>query len=108
MSDLSPLIIYRAIAHGLDPNARLKPSGIPSLGDVPEHWQIRRAKYLFREVDERSATGSEELLSVSHLTGVTPRSQKNVTMFKAASYVVKKPAVRTILLSIQCGLGWEH
>ena len=29
----------------------------------------------------------EELLSVSHLTGVTPRSQKSVTMFKAESYV---------------------
>jgi type I restriction enzyme S subunit len=41
-------------------------------------------------VDERSRTGEEELLSVSHLTGVTPRSQKNVTMFKAASYVGHK------------------
>lgn len=35
-------------------------------------------------------TGQEELLSVSHLTGVTSRSQKNVTMFKAASYVGSK------------------
>jgi type I restriction enzyme, S subunit len=34
--------------------------------------------------------GSEELLSVSHLTGVTPRRQKNITMFKAASYVGHK------------------
>ncbi|MFN4162061.1 MAG: restriction endonuclease subunit S [Stenotrophomonas sp.] len=41
-------------------------------------------------MDERSRTGHEELLSVSHLTGVTPRSQKNVTMFKAASYVGSK------------------
>jgi type I restriction enzyme S subunit len=41
-------------------------------------------------VDERSRTGAEELLSVSHLTGVTPRSQKNVTMFKAANYVGHK------------------
>ena len=84
------LIIHRAVAHGLDPNARLKPSGIKSLGDVPDHWQIKRAKYLFREIDERSTTGLEELLSVSHLAGVTPRSQKNVTMFKAASYVGQK------------------
>jgi len=83
-------IIHRAVTHGLDPNVRLKPSGLGSLGDVPHHWQIKRAKYLFREIDERSATGSEELLSVSHLTGVTPRSQKNVTMFKAASYVGQK------------------
>jgi len=41
-------------------------------------------------MDERSKTGNEEQLSVSHLTGVTPRSQKNVTMFKAESYVGHK------------------
>ncbi|WP_295143776.1 restriction endonuclease subunit S [uncultured Reyranella sp.] len=60
------------------------------LPTVPEHWNEQRAKTFFREVDERSRTGQEELLSVSHLTGVTPRSQKNVTMFKAASYVGSK------------------
>ena len=60
------------------------------LPHVPEHWNEQRAKTFFREVDERSKTGQEELLSVSHLTGVTPRSQKNVTMFKAASYVGSK------------------
>jgi type I restriction enzyme S subunit len=60
------------------------------LPPVPEHWNEQRAKTYFREADERSRTGQEELLSVSHLTGVTPRSQKNVTMFKAASYVGHK------------------
>jgi len=60
------------------------------LPPVPDHWDEERAKVFFREVDERSRSGEEELLSVSHLTGVTPRSQKNVTMFKAASYVGHK------------------
>lgn len=60
------------------------------LPTVPAHWNEQRAKTFFREVDERSKTGQEELLSVSHLTGVTPRSQKKVTMFKAASYVGSK------------------
>lgn len=60
------------------------------LPSVPEHWNEQRAKTFFREIDERSETGKEELLSVSHLTGVTPRSQKSVTMFKAASYVGSK------------------
>ena len=64
--------------------------GMRWLPPVPEHWIEQRAKTFFREVDERSRTGEEELLSVSHLTGVTPRSQKNVTMFKAASYVGSK------------------
>ena len=63
---------------------------MPWLPNVPAHWDEQRAKVFFREVDERSRTGAEELLSVSHLTGVTPRSQKNVTMFKAESYAGHK------------------
>jgi type I restriction enzyme, S subunit len=81
-------IIQRAVTRGLDPNVRLRPS--EWLGDVPAHWDVRRAKYYFREVDERSIKGTEELMSVSHKTGVTPRSEKNVTMFMAESYVRHK------------------
>jgi type I restriction enzyme, S subunit len=75
------------VIEGLKPYPAYKPSAMPWLGRIPEHWNEKRAKYLFREVDERSKTGEEELLSVSHITGVTPRSQKNVTMFMAESTV---------------------
>jgi type I restriction enzyme S subunit len=75
---------------GLKPYAEYKESGERWLGQLPATWKLRRAKFLFREVDERSRTGKEELLSVSHKTGVTPRSQKNITMFMAASNVGHK------------------
>jgi type I restriction enzyme S subunit len=83
-------IIHRAVTRGLDPDMPTKDSGVEWLGEVPEHWGFDRGKYYFREVDVRSIAGEEELLSVSHLTGVTPRSQKNITMFKAESYVGSK------------------
>ncbi len=79
-------VVNRAVTRGLDPNALLKPSGVEWLGDVPEHWDVRRAKFFYDEVDERSTTGAEELMSVSHKTGVTPR-KRNVTMFLAESNV---------------------
>jgi type I restriction enzyme S subunit len=62
----------------------------PWIQRIPMHWDEQRGKVFFREINERSEMGNEELLSVSHLTGVTPRSQKNVTMFKAESYVGHK------------------
>ena len=37
-------VINRAVTRGLDPNVRLKPSGVDWLGDVPEHWEMRRLK----------------------------------------------------------------
>ena len=64
-----------------------RPSGVPWLGDVPEHWDARRGKALLRPVDIRSKTGDEELLTVSAQRGVVPRKSANVTMFKAESYV---------------------
>jgi type I restriction enzyme, S subunit len=66
------------------PYPTYKPSGLPWLGEIPAHWEEKRGKYYFREIDERSTTGDEELLSVSHLTGVTPRKE-SVTMFMAES-----------------------
>ena len=74
----------------LKPYAAYKDSGLPWLGQVPGHWNLLRAKCLFREIDERSKTGKEELLSVSHLTGVTPRRHKTITMFLAKSNVGHK------------------
>ncbi|MCM8625127.1 restriction endonuclease subunit S [Accumulibacter sp.] len=39
-------IIHSAVTRGLDPSVRLKPSGVEWLGDVPEHWEVRRVKSL--------------------------------------------------------------
>ena len=76
-------LITRAVTRGLDPSVPLRDSGIPWLGEIPAHWETERARWLFRERDERSDTGEGELLTVSHLTGVTPRSEKDVNMFEA-------------------------
>jgi len=78
-------LISHAVTKGLDPNVKMKDSGIEWLGEVPEHWEVYRAKVLFQEINERSTTGEEELLTVSHRTGVTRRSEKTVTMFMAES-----------------------
>ena len=76
-------LITRAVTRGLDPNVPLRDSGIPWLGKIPAHWTTERARWLFTERYERSETGEEDLLTVSHLTGVTLRSEKDVNMFEA-------------------------
>ena len=35
-------LIHQIVTRGLDPNVRLKPSGVEWLGDVPEHWEIHQ------------------------------------------------------------------
>ena len=55
------------------------------LRHLPDAWKKERAKFHFRESQDRSETGEEELLSVSHISGVTRRSEKEVYMFLAES-----------------------
>ena len=76
-------LVARSVTRGLDSGVPFRDSRIPWLGRIPAHWQTERARWLFRERDHRSESGDEELLTVSHLTGVTPRSEKEVYMFEA-------------------------
>ncbi len=76
-------LISRAVTRGLNPNVPMKPSRLEWLGDIPAHWEVKRSKRVLKERDERSETGNEELLTVSHITGVTKRSEKDVNMFEA-------------------------
>lgn len=67
-------IIHRAVTRGLDPNVRLKPSGVEWLGDVPEHWSVQRTKNLFRLRTQKSGDRhGMELLSIYTHIGVRPR-----------------------------------
>lgn len=74
--------IDHAVWSGLDGAPRTS-TPVEAAPDVPVHWRVLRNKNLLSESTTVSADGSEELLSVSHITGITPRSEKNVTMTEA-------------------------
>ncbi len=78
-------LINQAVTKGLDPNVEMKPSGVEWIGEIPVHWKFTRNKHIFDEQNDRSVSGNETLLTVSHLTGVSPRADKNVTMFLASN-----------------------
>jgi type I restriction enzyme S subunit len=42
-------VISHAVTKGLDPNARMKPSGVDWLGDIPEHWEVKQLRH-FAEI----------------------------------------------------------
>ena len=79
-------IINRVVTRGLDPNVRLKPSGLEWLGDVPAHWEVMRTRFLLGEVDTRSATGKETHLSMSQVLGLVPSHMVERTL-TSDSYV---------------------
>ena len=51
-----------------------KPSGVPWLGNVPEHWDMRRVKSLLRERSEKGFP-DEPLLAATQTKGVVRKEQ---------------------------------
>ncbi|WP_224747051.1 restriction endonuclease subunit S [Pelovirga terrestris] len=39
-------VINQAVTRGLDPNVKFKPSGVEWIGDIPEHWEVRKLKHI--------------------------------------------------------------
>ncbi len=85
LAEKSVALISQAVTKGLDPEVKMKDSGVAWMSHVPSHWEMRKNKKIFREIDDRSEKGDEELLTVSHITGVTTRAEKEVNMFMAES-----------------------
>jgi len=84
-------IIHRAVTGQIDvrtgkPYPRYKPSGVEWLGDVPEGWEVRRAKHLFRAVTRRDVHGDETKLSVTQRHGLVPTEEMEENSTQASTF----------------------
>ncbi len=84
------------------------------LGNYPAHWQVLRIKNIFSEIEDRSTSGNEELLSVSHYTGVTLKRDSleneddfisNAETLEGYKRVAKGDLVINIMLAWNGSLG---
>ena len=67
-------VINQAVTRGLDPKVKLKPSSAHWLGNVPERWEMRRAKQLFNPRREL-ARPDDVQLSATQAYGVIPQDE---------------------------------
>ncbi len=72
LTEQKQAIIQRAVTRGLNPDVKLKPSGVDWLGDIPEHWEVSQ---LNRIAMPRSERGRPDLplLSVVREKGIILR-----------------------------------
>lgn len=68
------IIIQQAVTKGLNPNARMKDSYVNWIGEIPEHWEVRRSKFLFTQRKEK-AWKDDVQLSATQAYGVIPQEQ---------------------------------
>ncbi|CVG44861.1 MULTISPECIES: restriction endonuclease subunit S [Serratia] len=74
LKERKQIIIQKAVTQGIDPNIKLKDSGVDWIGKIPEHWEIRRSKFLFAQRKER-AWKDDVQLSATQAYGVIPQEQ---------------------------------
>lgn len=46
LNERKQIIINRTVTRGLNPNVKMKDSGVEWIGEVPEHWEVRRLKHI--------------------------------------------------------------
>ncbi len=80
------------LTQGLNKDTPRRDSGISWLGEIPAHWQIERAKWLFREIDDRSTTGDETLLSLRMEKGLVPHNDVSAKVIPPSELIGYKRA----------------
>ncbi|WP_080521882.1 restriction endonuclease subunit S [Methyloprofundus sedimenti] len=74
LKERKQIIIQKAVTQGLDPDVPLRDSGVDWIGEIPEHWEIRRSKFLFTQRKER-AWKDDVQLSATQAYGVIPQDE---------------------------------
>ena len=75
LNEQKQAIIHRAVTLGLDPSVPLKPSGIPWLGDIPQHWEVVRSRRLFQASARTSRCPDDVQLAATQAYGVIPQDE---------------------------------
>jgi len=87
LKERKQILIHKAVTRGLNPNVKMKDSGVEWIGEIPEGWEVKRLKYLLDEYNVRSIDGKEELLSLSKYFGVVPKSSLEERAGQAESLI---------------------
>ena len=87
-------IINHAVTKGLDPNATMKPSAIEWLGEIPEHWEVKKLKYSVR-INQHIAFDKQESqhtkIALENIEGKTGRIlELNKNSFEGIGTIFKK------------------
>jgi type I restriction enzyme S subunit len=53
------ILIHKAVTRGLDPNVKLKDSGVEWIGEIPEHWDVARIKHCSFKISKGTTPSTE-------------------------------------------------
>ena len=87
LNEQKQAIIHRAVTRGLDPDVPLKDSGIPWLGQIPAHWDVRKIKSLVKTVGGMTPNKGVERYWVGRTPWVSPKDMKVPEIFDSKDHI---------------------
>lgn len=83
LKERKQIIIQKAVTQGLDPNIPMRDSGVDWIGEIPEHWNVKKGKWLFTKAD-RKITSEDEIITCFRDGEVTLRKNRRLEGFTNA------------------------
>ncbi|HHF4363080.1 TPA: restriction endonuclease subunit S [Haemophilus influenzae] len=77
------ILIQNAVTRGLNPDVPLKDSGVEWIGQVPEHWDVQRSKFIFKKI-ERKVNEEDQIVTCFRDGQVTLRANRRTERFTNA------------------------
>ncbi|KXZ63614.1 Type I restriction modification DNA specificity domain protein [Acinetobacter venetianus] len=86
LNERKQIVIQKAVTQGLNPNVPMKDSGVEWIGQIPEHWDCKPSRYVFRAVKRFKRDGTEIKFSVTQKWGVIPTDEMKESSTQAESF----------------------
>lgn len=95
LKEQKAILVNQAVTKGLNPDVSMRDSGVEWIGEIPEHWTIKKNRELFTE---RKESGSESLpiLTVSLHTGVSDNEQDETENIRSKIRIEDKTCYRRV------------
>jgi len=82
-------VISHAVTRGLDPNVKMKDSGIEWLGEIPQHWTTIRLKYAFRFISGGTPPTGDLRYWNGDLPWVSPKDMKTLYLTDTQDHITE-------------------
>lgn len=84
LTELKQSIITQAVTEGLDPNAPKRDSGVQWLGQIPQHWEVRKLKFVIHKIKSGGTPTSDntDFYAEDGIPWVTIADMSNVEIVK--------------------------
>jgi type I restriction enzyme S subunit len=95
LTEQKQAIITHAVTKGLNPAAPKKPSGIDWLGDVPEHWEVRKLRLLVDTLGGMTPSKADQSFWNGDVPWVSPKDMKSVEIVGSIDHITQAALAQT-------------